>query len=62
MKDHEIRYYLEAPEVKSVERCKDHGRAHAVYGWSKQLDPGWSEEQQAAYRKAYSDAQKVETS
>ena len=49
----ETRYYQEAPEKKTLEQCASHGRDHAAYKWCQQLDPGWTEEQQQAYREAY---------
>jgi hypothetical protein len=49
----ETRYYQTPPEEKTVQQCASHGDDHAAYGWSKQLDPRWSEEQVAAYREAY---------
>lgn len=51
---HNHRYYHVPPEQKSVELCRQHGRSHAAYGWSKQIDPRWSQDQFLAYLDGYS--------
>lgn len=50
---HQIRYYNEPPQNKTVAQCKSHGDDHRAYGWTKQIDPRWSAEQIAAYNKGY---------
>lgn len=47
------RYYHDPPEKKSLEQCESHGNDHAVYCWSPQVDPRWSEAQKQAYWKGY---------
>jgi hypothetical protein len=53
-------YYQEPPESKSIEACESHGRDHAAYGWMRQIDPRWSEEQRQAYVRGYEDQIRIE--
>jgi hypothetical protein len=46
-----VRYYDEFP--KTTEQCVSHALDHAAVGWSRQIDPRWTEEQQQAYVEAY---------
>ena len=48
-----VRYYRVLPEEKSLKQCAAHGVAHCVYGWVRQVDPRWTEEQVTAYTDAY---------
>ena len=52
-KIHEIRYYQQPPNEKTLEACYCHGADHIAYHWSQQIDPRWSEEQVAAYKRGY---------
>ena len=47
------RYYVTAPEMKSLDTCALHGRSHAEAHWFRQVDPRWTEEQVMAYADAY---------
>jgi hypothetical protein len=49
----EQRFYNAPPEKKSLDCCAEHGYQHKAYGWSKQIDPRWSDEQKQAYLNAY---------
>lgn len=53
IKDHEVRFYTVPPEKKSIETCALHGSEHALCGWSRQIDPGWTNAQKQAYIEAY---------
>lgn len=53
IKPWQIRYYRVPPEEKTVQQCRSHGCDHKAYGWSIQIDPRWSEEQQQAYMEGY---------
>ena len=50
---HNIRYYEVPAAEKSIECCASHGADHAAYGWSRKIDPTWSQEQVDAYIAAY---------
>jgi hypothetical protein len=49
----EHRFYNVPPEGKSLEACAEHACQHAAYGWGRQIDPRWSDEQKQAYIDAY---------
>jgi hypothetical protein len=55
----QTRYYVTPPDQKTVGQCASHGADHAAYGWNIQLDPRWSEDQKAAYLKAYNEGKRV---
>lgn len=48
-----VRFYVEPPEKKTVDQCESHGRDHAAYRWTPQVDPRWSDEQKTAYSRGY---------
>ena len=48
-----IRYYAVPPCQKSIEQCRDHGKDHRAYGWNRQIDPRWNDEQKEAYQQGY---------
>lgn len=54
----ETRFYNVPPNKKTVQQCREHGIDHRGYGWSKQIDPRWNEEQRAAYEDAYDNGPK----
>jgi hypothetical protein len=47
------RCYEVPPEKKSNHQCRVHGCDHRSYGWSPQIDPRWTIEQQQAYCRGY---------
>ena len=55
IKHHQTRYYKQAPEDKSPEQCRSHGRDHRAYRWPPQLDPRWTDAQIDAYWKGYNE-------
>lgn len=50
---HNARGYQVPASRKLVSQCWSHGANHREFGWSRQLDPEWSEEQVEAYMKGY---------
>ena len=51
IKFYEGRHYEEP--VKTLEQCESHGRDHAAYKWSRQIDSRWTDEQKLRYIKGY---------
>lgn len=49
----EFRHYEQPPEQKTTHACYSHGRDHGGYGWGRQADPRWSDDQRAAYLRGY---------
>jgi len=36
-----------------IEACRYFGETHASYGWNRQLDPRWTDQQKEAYHEGY---------
>ena len=49
----EQRFYNGDPSITPIETCRYFGETHASYGWNRQLDPRWTDQQKEAYHEGY---------
>jgi len=49
----EVRFYNGDQSNTPLEVCRYFGESHASYGWSRQLDPRWTDEQRRVYNEGY---------
>lgn len=47
------RFYQTDPQDKTLEQVASHGDDHKAYGWGRQLDNRWTQDQVDAYLAGY---------